>query len=69
MNSDMKKEIRKSENVSFIPCGDSMEKMEELGDDSLGTVVGGLGAHIILSEAKPADLQMGSKLPEWTKRQ
>jgi len=65
----MKKEIRKSENVSFIPCGDSMEKMEELSDDSLGAVAGGLGATIILNEAQPANFQMGSKLPEWTKRQ
>ena len=65
----MNKEIRNSENVSFIPCGDSMEKMEEISDDALGAVVGGLGATIILNEEKYANLRLGSKLPEWTKSQ
>lgn len=65
----MNEENKKSKSAAFIPCGDSMEKMEELSDDSLGAVAGGLGASIILNEAKPANYQMGSKLPEWTKRQ
>lgn len=38
----MNEEIRKNENVSFVPCGDAMEKMEELRDDTLGNVAGGV---------------------------
>lgn len=29
---------------AFIPCGDSFEKMAEINDDELDTVVGGVGA-------------------------
>lgn len=36
----MNKDIRKND-AAFIPCGDSMEKMEEIKDEQLGQVSGG----------------------------
>jgi len=39
----MKEDIRKNEKAAFIPCGDSIEKMQEICEDDLEKVTGGYG--------------------------
>ena len=45
----MNKDIRKND-ATFIPCGDSMEKMEEMKDEQLEQVSGGAVPLIVPSD-------------------
>ena len=59
----MNEEKRKG---AFIPCGDSLERMEALSDEALENVVGGLNVCAVPGEVSPDRPQTGSKAADWT---
>ena len=53
---------------TFIPCGDSMEKMEELTEDTLEDVSGGLDITKLPSMANLTNPGLGTKLCPWVNK-
>ena len=53
---------------TFIPCGNSTEKMEELTEDALENVSGGLAITMPPDKAKPMSLELGTHVKPWVNK-